>query len=154
MKSQQSQEFERIQKQTSLLAEINHRVTEFRRNRSLGSSSGYDDEFFRQGSNETDIQRPAPQTSINENLLAETDTDEKEADLGAGESDDECQMPTHIRIEFSERHAWNKVLYVLYRSFRFFFITVWFYFAPFIAMFASYIIPYAFNKCGPQRINS
>ena len=58
------------------------------------------------------------------------------------------KMATHIRANFSERDFMNKLLYLGYRCYRFFFIAVWFYFAPFIAMFASYTIPYAFNHYG------
>ena len=58
------------------------------------------------------------------------------------------KMATHIRANFSERDFMNKVLYLGYRGYRFFFIAIWFYFAPFIAMFASYTIPYAFNHYG------
>ena len=78
----------------------------------------------------------------NDSESSEEDTSEEE------EEELEGKMPTHIRIEFSERSTGNKILYLGYRVARFFFITIWFYFAPFLAMFASYIIPYAFNHYG------
>ena len=60
-------------------------------------------------------------------------------------------MPTHVHVSFTERQCLNKCLYFIYRAFRLFFTTVWFYFAPILALFASYAIPYAFNTI--KKIN-
>lgn len=54
-------------------------------------------------------------------------------------------LPTHMKVIFSERSCLNKVLFSIYRIMRFFFVAVWFYFIPFVAMFASYAIPWYFN---------
>ena len=53
-------------------------------------------------------------------------------------------LPPHIKVLFSERTCLNKVLFGIYRLFRFIFVSVWFYFIPFVAMFASYILPWYF----------
>ena len=70
---------------------------------------------------------------------------EKVSEQSSVEDEKEFEMPTHIRISFSERKLFNKVLYLIYKIFRMFFTTVWFYFAPILALTASYTIPYSFN---------
>ena len=52
-----------------------------------------------------------------------------------------CRLPTHVRVEFKDRTWGNKILYVVYKIFRTVLVSVWFYFVPFVAMFASYVIP-------------
>ena len=70
---------------------------------------------------------------------------EKVSEKSSVEDEKEFEMPTHIRISFSERKLLNKVLYLIYKIFRVFFTAIWFYFAPILALTASYTIPYAFN---------
>ena len=51
-------------------------------------------------------------------------------------------LPTHIRINFwKDRSFFNKILYVLYKLLRIFFVFLWYYFFPFVAMMSSYIVP-------------
>ena len=47
-----------------------------------------------------------------------------------------------VVVAFKERKVWNKVCRVIYRIFDVFYQVVWYYFAPFIALYFSYIIPY------------
>ena len=62
-------------------------------------------------------------------------------------------LPTHMKVVFSERSCLNKVLFSIYRIMRFFFVAVWFYFIPFVAMFASYAIPWYFHSYHPLGPN-
>ena len=52
------------------------------------------------------------------------------------------RIPTHIRVQFSDRTLGNKLLYLLYKVFRILYTSVWFYFLPFVAMICSYAVPY------------
>ena len=52
------------------------------------------------------------------------------------------RIPTHIRVQFSDRTWGNMLLYLLYKVFRIFYTSVWFYFLPFVAMICSYAVPY------------
>ena len=61
------------------------------------------------------------------------------ADVNDPEKLDYGQMPHHIYI--ASRDPGNKALYWIYRLFRMILISGWFYFLPFVIMFASYIIP-------------
>ena len=51
------------------------------------------------------------------------------------------QRPDNLRIDFWERHWENKIFFAIYRMIRFFHVTFWFYFFPFIAIVLTYIIP-------------
>ena len=44
-------------------------------------------------------------------------------------------------VEFKDRTWDNKILYIVYKMLRIVLVSVWFYFVPFVAMFASYVIP-------------
>ena len=45
-------------------------------------------------------------------------------------------------MSFSSRTCANKFLYYLYRMFRIFYASFWFYFTPFSTIFISYWLPY------------
>ena len=51
------------------------------------------------------------------------------------------KRPTHIRINFSDRHWENKIFYVVYKFWRIFHVTIWFYFFPFLALVITYAVP-------------
>ena len=52
------------------------------------------------------------------------------------------QRPANLRIDFwDDRHWENKIFFLIYRGIRFFHVTIWFYFFPFIAIVLTYLIP-------------
>ena len=51
------------------------------------------------------------------------------------------KRPTHIRINFLDRHWENKIFFMVYKFFRIFHVTVWFYFFPFLALMITYAVP-------------
>ena len=52
-------------------------------------------------------------------------------------------VPTYIHIDFySNRSCCNRILYLLYKGFRSFYITFWFYFLPFTVITLSFVTPY------------
>ena len=61
------------------------------------------------------------------------------------QGEDSCVLPTHVYISFYDRTFGNKILYVFYKIMRVLLVSFWFYFVPFVAMFASYVIPYYFS---------
>lgn len=63
--------------------------------------------------------------------------------------EEEIDLPTHIRVFFSQRSFVNKLLYLLYKFFRFNFVAVWFYFVPFFAMILSYLLPWYLRRYHP-----
>ena len=71
--------------------------------------------------------------------LAEEAAEELEEEEEFGETS--VKLPTHIKVEWSERTWGNKILYLIYKLFRILLVSFWFYFVPFVAMFASYVIP-------------
>jgi len=50
-------------------------------------------------------------------------------------------IPKHIYISLSDRRLDNVVVMVIYRILRSFIVAIWFYFVPFIALLASFIVP-------------
>lgn len=74
----------------------------------------------------------------------ETEEEEEDDVPEIDDPEQHVKLPPHIKVLFSERSCLNKVLFSIYRCFRFLFVSVWFYFIPFVAMFASYIIPWYF----------
>ena len=51
-------------------------------------------------------------------------------------------MPKHIYITFwGDRNWYNKLFFLIYKAFRLFIVSVWYYFIPFIAMISSFLIP-------------
>jgi len=51
-----------------------------------------------------------------------------------------------IRVAFSERTTFNKVLRLIYKLIRTIYVSVWFYFLPFIALIGSYVVPYLLQE--------
>ena len=52
------------------------------------------------------------------------------------------KRPENMRIDFwNDRSFENKVFYLVYRAFRVFHVTIWFYFFPFLALLATYYYP-------------
>jgi hypothetical protein len=55
---------------------------------------------------------------------------------------EDFKIPTHIKISFwKDRSCMNKFLYIVYKVIRCFYVSMWFYFLPFVVVFASYLIP-------------
>ena len=61
------------------------------------------------------------------------------------QAEDSCVLPTHVYVSFYDRTFGNKILYIFYKFFRILLVSFWFYFVPFVAMFASYVIPHYFR---------
>lgn len=86
----------------------------------------------------------------------DTQGSEKEKD-GQGEEpaveeeEPKIELPTHIRVDFWSRTWGNMWLYLIYRLFRFAFVTFWFYFVPFFTMVLSYWLPSYFNNKYPEQ---
>ena len=53
--------------------------------------------------------------------------------------------PTKIRRDFSEREISNKAMYCIYRIIRVLYVSVWFYFFPFIMVSYIYVRPFFFQ---------
>ena len=74
--------------------------------------------------------------------------DEAEA-LSEAEEAKESELigiPTHIYISFWYDRKWfNKILYSYYKLLRWGFVSFWYYFFPFVALMASYIVPRIFE---------
>lgn len=60
------------------------------------------------------------------------------------------KLPTKLRREFCDRTGGEMCLYVVYRALRYFYVAIWFYFSPFIAMSLQFIIPLR-EKIVPSR---
>lgn len=70
------------------------------------------------------------------------DDGEESEDLPEIEAEQKVVLPTHIYINFwYDRSFFNKILFVYYKSSRILFVSVWYYFLPFIALMSSYIVP-------------
>ena len=52
----------------------------------------------------------------------------------------EDAQPQYIHISFRERSCFNKLWYLLYIGIRAFYVSVWYYFAPLLAVLLSYIV--------------
>ena len=51
-------------------------------------------------------------------------------------------IPKHIFISFwRDRNWYNKVCYIIYKCFRLWVVALWYYFIPFVAMVASFLVP-------------
>lgn len=50
-------------------------------------------------------------------------------------------IPKHIYIPFWDRRIDNKLFYIIYWIFRFLLVSIWFYFIPFVAIIANFIVP-------------
>ena len=51
-------------------------------------------------------------------------------------------IPKYIKIDMLERSFGNIACFVIYRLFRSFYVSFWFYFLPFTIILLSYAIPY------------
>ena len=52
------------------------------------------------------------------------------------------RLPKHIFIDFwKDRNWYNKICFIIYKIFRVVIVSVWYYFIPFVAMVASFIVP-------------
>ena len=73
--------------------------------------------------------------------------DADDIDLDEKDSDDEEEtkqriiVPSHVRIAFWDREWFNMILYLFYKMLRILYVSVWYYFFPFIALMSSYIVP-------------
>ena len=47
-----------------------------------------------------------------------------------------------IFLSFTDRTLDNKFFRIIYKMYRIFYVSVWFYFLPFIALLGSYYLPY------------
>ena len=59
-----------------------------------------------------------------------------------------------MKVGYSERTWGNKILYLIYKLFRIMLVSFWFYFVPFVAMFASYAIPAYMKANYPESESS
>ena len=75
--------------------------------------------------------------------------DDEEEALSEKEEEKESELiaiPTHIYINFwQDRSLFNKILYCYYKLLRWGFVSFWYYFFPFVALMASYIVPKIFQ---------
>ena len=55
-------------------------------------------------------------------------------------------MPSYIKLNFAQRTLGNKCQYSLYRLLRVFFVSFWFYYAPFLALLFNFIVPLFIKK--------
>ena len=65
---------------------------------------------------------------------------------------DKIPVPQYIRINFRERKWCDKLLYIVYRLLRTFYVSFWFYFMPFFVIIASFAIPIILHS--QQNIHS
>jgi hypothetical protein len=52
------------------------------------------------------------------------------------------EEPTYIYTDFASRTFIHKIERIIYLVFRTFYVSIWFYFLPFLAMIGSYFVPY------------
>ena len=62
-------------------------------------------------------------------------------------------IPTYVRLEWKHRASWtgNKCLWTIYRLIKTFFVSVWFYFIPFVALGLNVFVPYMLE---PENTNA
>ena len=60
----------------------------------------------------------------------------------------ECEnaIPPYVKFEWVQRTLGNKIVYSLYRLLKVFFVSVWFYYAPFLALLFNFIVPLFIEK--------
>jgi hypothetical protein len=52
-----------------------------------------------------------------------------------------------MRINFwTHRNIGNKLMYVIYKMFRIVYVSIYYYFFPFIVLFGAYLFPYLASK--------
>jgi hypothetical protein len=52
------------------------------------------------------------------------------------------KKPTYIYADFASRTFIHKLMRIIYLVFKTFYVSIWFYFLPFLAMIGSYFVPY------------
>ena len=57
---------------------------------------------------------------------------------------EQSSIPLYSRVMWQKRTCGNKCLYSIYRIFRMLFVSVWFYYAPFIALLLNFMAPVLF----------
>ena len=57
----------------------------------------------------------------------------------------QAKLPTALRRRVSDRSCGEVFFYGVYRMLRFFYVVVWFYFSPFLAMTLQFLLPLAQN---------
>lgn len=50
-------------------------------------------------------------------------------------------LPKHVYVDFWRRKWHNKLLYLIYTLFRLIIVSVWYYFVPFVALLANFVVP-------------
>ena len=58
----------------------------------------------------------------------------------------ENAIPTYVMQSWKQRKCGNKCLWSLYRIMRIFFVSIWFFFIPFVALTYNFIVPYVYLK--------
>lgn len=53
-----------------------------------------------------------------------------------------------MRVSFKDRNVGNAFLYVIYKVFRIFYVALWFYISPFLAISIQFLVPYKNLKFG------
>ena len=53
-------------------------------------------------------------------------------------------IPRYILLEWNHRARWtgNRCLWLFYKAMRKLFVTVWFYYIPFVALALNFVVPY------------
>ena len=61
---------------------------------------------------------------------------------------EECDeaIPEYIKLDFMKRSLANKCRYSLFRLFKVLFVSIWFYYAPFVALLFNFIVPLFIEK--------
>jgi hypothetical protein len=52
------------------------------------------------------------------------------------------KKPIYIYADFASRTFIHKLMRIIYLVFKTFYVSIWFYFLPFLAMIGSYFVPY------------
>jgi hypothetical protein len=64
-------------------------------------------------------------------------------------------IPTHIHQDFKKRSCFGMFGMSIYRIYRIFYVSVWFYFLPFLSLLGSYYVPYFMQKnADPTSVDS
>ena len=53
---------------------------------------------------------------------------------------------SYIYISFWDRSFLNKILWCIYKVYRILYVSIWFYFLPFVVIIGSYAVPLIMNK--------
>lgn len=74
---------------------------------------------------------------IKENEMTKDDIQVPLNSFGKEEKD---QPPKYISITFKDRSCGNKLLYCCYRTIKVLYVSLWYYFAPFYALYFYFVI--------------